>query len=93
MDLIAFRLKNVPVEGDSRPDGKPWLRIGRGVPGVPGRAPALERSRDEWRAEQWSRARGVGVGVGLARRAGACGGDVPPRSGRDGELRSSARSI
>ena len=28
MDPVALRLKNVPVEGDLRPDGKPWPRIG-----------------------------------------------------------------
>ncbi|RIK46423.1 MAG: xanthine dehydrogenase [Chloroflexi bacterium] len=28
MDPIAFRLKNVPVEGDPRPDGKVWPVIG-----------------------------------------------------------------
>jgi CO/xanthine dehydrogenase Mo-binding subunit len=28
MDPLALRLKNVPVEGDLRPDGKPWPRIG-----------------------------------------------------------------
>lgn len=28
LDPIEFRLKNVPVEGDPRPDGKPWPLIG-----------------------------------------------------------------
>jgi CO/xanthine dehydrogenase Mo-binding subunit len=65
MDPIALRLKNVPVEGDSRPDGKPWPRIGL--------QECLEYLADHphWtgRATNGARANGrvregVGVGVG-----------------------------
>ncbi len=65
MDPVELRLKNVPVEGDSRPDGKPWPRIGL--------QECLEYLRDHphWNERATDGAKsngrfreGVGIGVG-----------------------------
>jgi CO/xanthine dehydrogenase Mo-binding subunit len=65
MDPVQLRLKNVPVEGDLRPDGKPWPRIGLQEclqylaehPHWQGRATNGARSNGRVRE-------GVGIGVG-----------------------------
>lgn len=65
MDPIEFRLLNVPVEGDPRPDGKPWPLIGlkdclehlREHPLWTQRATTAANSNDRYRE-------GIGVGVG-----------------------------
>ncbi|MGN6813637.1 MAG: xanthine dehydrogenase family protein molybdopterin-binding subunit, partial [Thermomicrobiales bacterium] len=65
LDPVELRLRNVPVEGDPRPDGKPWPLIGL--------KECLEQVRDHplWRARAVrngavnGRVReGIGVGVG-----------------------------
>ncbi len=66
LDPIALRLLNVPVEGDPRPDGKVWPRIGL--------KECLEELRDHplWRGRHDRPSRnangrtreGIGVGVG-----------------------------
>jgi CO/xanthine dehydrogenase Mo-binding subunit len=65
LDPVELRIRNAPVEGDLRPDGKPWPRIGL--------KECLEHLRDHplWKGRATNGAgsngrfrEGVGVGVG-----------------------------
>lgn len=58
LDPVELRLKNAVREGDERPDGKPWPRIGL--------VECLERLRDHplWRERRTGEDEGIGIAVG-----------------------------
>ncbi len=64
MDPIELRLLNIPTEGDPRPDGKPWPRIGLKECLEELRAHPLWRDREGHKVADGAIREGVGVGVG-----------------------------
>lgn len=59
LDAVAMRLKNCVVEGDPRPNGRPWPAIGL--------KEALEKLKEHpaWQNREQSKASGRGVGVAV----------------------------
>src|SRR5699024_1457588 len=64
IDPIEFRLKNVPVEGDPRPDGKAWPAIGLKDCLLRLRDHPLWTQRGEATSANGRYREGVGVAVG-----------------------------
>jgi CO/xanthine dehydrogenase Mo-binding subunit len=70
LDAIDFRLRNAVKEGDSRPDGRPWPRIGL--------VECLERARAH---PMWRNRGSLGPDEGVGVAVGGWGGGTEPATG------------